>query len=257
MSITFADLRTKAKSLAQNAATTGTVGVQLLLNDPTDYDEAILNALAVFDADRPNQRVLDYTVVTAGFRFVLGGTGTILPVDPDLDAWVDGGSRLTDVWFPFLATDQGAEPMDRNWWRTARIPGPKEVLELLSNTAAVGQVLRLEYIRPHVVHASDPDQTSVATADQRAIITLSASLILLTAAVKAVQNTGNTGLPNDIVDRRNQSDIFRSRAKDMRDIYASQVGIGDADAPAASGFLELDAETSYGAGRLWHPASRH
>ncbi len=256
MSITQADLRTKAKALAQNAATTGATGVQLLLNDPTDYDEAILNALAVFDADRPNQRVVDVTVATAGFRFTLGGVGTVLPAAPSLDAWVDGGSRLTDVWFPFLATDQGAQPLDRNWWRVARIPGPKDVLELLANTAAIGQVLRLEYTRPHVVHATDATQTSILAADQRAIITLSASMILLIAAVKAVQNTGNTGLPNDIVDRRNQSDIYKSRAKDLRDIYTSQVGTDEAGA-AASGFIELDADTSYGAGRLWHPAGRH
>lgn len=257
MSLTAGTLRTKAKQLAQNAAQTGGTGLQLLLTDPGDYDEAILNALAIFDTDKPNRRVVDVTVATAGFRFVLFGAGTVLPADPSLDAWVDGGSQVTDVWFPYLVDAQGGDPLDRNTWRQVRIPGPKDVLELLADQAAVGQVLRLEYSRPHVLSGSDVAGTSIRTSDQRAIITLSASMILLAAATKAVQNTGNTGLPNDVVDRRSQSDIFKSRAKDLRDLYATLVGSGGDDQAAASGFRELDPPTSYGTGRLWHPSSTH
>ncbi len=256
MSITGAALRTKAKQLAQNGTTGGT-GLQLLLTDPGDYDEAILDALRVFDGDRPNKRIVDVVVATAGFRFVLFGAGAVLPAG--LDAWVDGGSRVTDVWFPYDAADQGLEPLDRNSWRQTRIPGPKEALELLADQAAVGQTMRIEYTVPHVLSENDATATSILAADQRAAITLAASLMLTLAAVKAVQNTGNTGLPNDIVDRRTQSDIFSSRAKNLRDIYASLVGGGGAGGSlgAASGFRELDAPTSYGSAPLWHPSNRH
>lgn len=255
MSITRADLRTKAKQLAQNAAT-GPTGIQLLLTDPDDYNEAILDALRLFDTDRANQRVVDITVGTAGFRFVLGGTGTVLP-STGLDAWVDGGSYATDLWFPYSAANQAAEPMDANSWRVNRVPGPKDELELMADRAAVGQVMRIAYVVPHALDETDVAKTSVRVADQRAIITLSAAMILQIAAVKAVQNTGNTMLPNDVVDRRTQADQFKSRAKELRDLYGQMVGAGGAEATAASGFRELDALTSYRSAPLWHPNSTH
>lgn len=256
MSITGIVLRGKAKQLAQNGTTGGT-GVQLLLTDPDDYNEAIADALRVFDGDKPNRRVVDVTVGTAGFRFVVSGTGTVLPTS-GLNAWVDGGSYITDVWFPYDANDQAAEPIDQNLWRQVQIPGDKEVLELLGDRAAVGQVLRLEYTVPHVLSETDAAATSVRAADQRAIITLSASMLLLVAAVKAVQNTGNTGLPNDIVDRRSQSDIYKSRAKDLRDVYASLVGTGGGDSlSGASATKDLDTAMSFRSAPLWHPNSSH
>lgn len=256
MSITGANLRAAARRIAQDSASTSGVGVQLLLNDPADYDEAIANALVAFKNDRPNLRILDLTLGTAGFRFVLSGAGAIMPTS-GINAWVDGGSYLTDVWFPWNAASQGTEPLDRNTWRV--IPTPTgESLELLANTAAIGQLMRLAYAAPHVLSEADATATSIRVADQRAIITLAASFILNQAAIKAVQNTGNTGLPNDVVDRRTQSDIYRSRAKELREVYANLVGRGaDTDLSGASGTIELDALTSYRGGFLWHPNSTH
>lgn len=79
------------------------------------------------------------------------------------------------------------------------------------------------------------------------------SQILLMAAIKAVQNTGNTGLPNDVVDRRSQSDIFNSRAKSLREQYNLLVGkAATADMRPASAIKDLDVDGSSGLGLLWH-----
>jgi hypothetical protein len=76
--------------------------------------------------------------------------------------------------------------------------------------------------------------------------------------VKAIQNTGNTGLPNDVVDRRNQSDIFRSRSKELRDMYRGMIGtLSGPDGPGpASAWTDLDIPIFQGVGALWHPTSR-
>lgn len=95
---------------------------------------------------------------------------------------------------------------------------------------------------------------TVFDADEDALAVLAASLILQEAAVKSAQNTGNSGLPNDIVDRRTQSDIFRSRAKELRETYASMLGLGAnrAELGPASAVRDLDMPERYGLGRLWH-----
>lgn len=95
---------------------------------------------------------------------------------------------------------------------------------------------------------------TVFEADEDALAVLGASLILQEAAVKAAQNTGSSGLPGDIVDRRTQSDIYRSRAKELREVYASMLGLGAtrAELGPASGVRDLDLPERYGLGRLWH-----
>lgn len=241
---------------APNSGVSSGAGVQLLMQDPADYNLAIDQALDIFNRDRPNTRVKDVTVAVAGFRFVLGGTGTVLPTS-GADAWVDGASYLVAVYHPWAVTTQGAEPIDPNLWRVVDDPGGLTVLEFLAVQPAVADVFRLVYVSPHVVAAAAVD-TSIRTGDQKAAIVISASMILQMAAIKAVQNTGNSGLPNDIVDRRSQSDQFRSRAKELREIYNGLVGKGTAaDLQPQSGTKDLDVKAGTRNGFLWHPLSGH
>jgi hypothetical protein len=94
---------------------------------------------------------------------------------------------------------------------------------------------------------------SVENDDEPILALLAASLILQLAAVRTAQNTGTTNLPNDVADRRSQSDIFRSRAKELRDLYNGLVGHGGPDdLPAASAVGDLDTEFSGGGGFLFH-----
>lgn len=260
MAITRTDLRAAAKQLAQDASSTGGTGLKLLLTDPGDYNVAITQALPILGRDRPNTRVKDYTVLAAAFRFVLSGAGAILPADPaaDRDAWVPGASQVQAVWWPYLVTNQGDMPLDVNTWRVVPDPGGKTVLELTGATAAVNDVLRLEYTAPYVLDEADPVKSSVLAGDWEALAMLAASLVLQIAANKLAQNTGNTGLPSDVVDRRSQADIFRSLAKDLRTIYSTLVGHGPAgDLAAASGVRDLDVMPGHPAGFLWHHLNRH
>lgn len=257
MARTRTDLRAAAKQLAQDASVTGGTGLKLLLTDPGDYTLAIIQALPILGRDRPNLRVLDYTVLASAFRFGLSGAGAVLP-SATLDAWVDGASQLVNVWHPYLVTSQGADPLDPNTWRVVTDPGPKTVLELLAQRAAVGDVIRFEYTSPWVLHEDNEANSSVRAGEWEALSILTASLVLQIAANKMAQNTGNTGLPNDVVDRRSQADVFRSLAKDLRTLYSTLVGHGPAaDLTAASGQADLDVLPSHQRGFLWHPLDRH
>jgi hypothetical protein len=258
MSISRDSLMAKGKQLAQSGV--ALAGIQLLLTEPDDYYQAIIQATYQFAIDRPNRRTKDVTLASASFRYVLGGSGTILP-SSGFDAWVKGGSLLEAVYYPFDSTAQGMEGLDENDWRVLDAPAssgalPDEVLELLGSVGAVGKILRLVYRVPHTIDNTDPTLSTVRPADTTALVTLTGAWILMLAANKAVQNTGSTGLPNDVVDRRSQSDIFKTRAKDLFSQYQTLVGSGG-DTPPASGSKDLDVPTSYRGGMLWHPFATH
>jgi hypothetical protein len=253
VSIIQPDLIIAGKAIAQDAGADSATGVKLLLNT-TDYDQAVDQALAIFSKDRPNRRVKDYTVVTAGFRFNLSGGSSILPTS-GLDAWVEGGSAMHQVWWPYVTTNQTLEALDENDWRLTDQPNSITAIEFLQNRPKVGDVIRLVYAVPHSLDASTAASSSPKPGDLKALKVLTASLILVLAANKLMQNTGNTGLPNDVVDRRTQADVARSLAKDLRALYGSLVGQGSSDQVGpASGFLDLDVEPIHGYGSLWHPS---
>lgn len=364
------------KQLAQDGGPGNTsTGVQLLLADPADYNIGILQALRIFQLDRPNYRIVDQVLADNGWRFVLKGSGVLTSlIGPD--AWVDGVSQLQRIWHPWEVTNQGQGPIEDNDWRIVRDPGGVIVLEFLRTTAISGQAVRLEFITKHtlseqpndvaapvapavslanpaapgnvtnglhavvatyltadgqtspspatnivvadqtvngqvtVVIAASPDSgitgvrvfmsdaggagdkklagtlatnggtltinladgslgeaaptsntaggvNTVADGDEDLLTLLVASVFLELAAVKAAQNTGNTGLPNDVVDRRHQSDVFRSRSKELRDMYNTLAGKGGAtDLSGASTTKDMDVATGHTFGWL-NPARRN
>lgn len=359
--------------MAQDAGPgTGPTGVQLLLADPSDYNLAVLQALRIFEADKPNERIVDAVATAGGFRLTLAGAGALAALT-GADAWVDGRSSLSAFWRNWSTASQALDPLDPNTYRVVREPAGKVVLELLDDSTAINEAVRLAFTAPHTlteapntVTASTapgaalaspavpgnitnglhtwaytivtahgettPSPTATATvanntvngqvtvtlpsvldqggtniriwrtvaggagnlklvgalgtgaggtftdnladgslgADapvtntagggntvlaghEEALTVLAGAMILQIAANKAAQNTGNTGLPNDVVDRRSMSDILMSRAKSLREQYNILVGkAGKDDLKGASGVRDLDVQAGSGLGFLWH-----
>lgn len=361
MSVTRAIVRSAAKGLAQDAAPGGVgTGVQLLLNDPVDYNTCIDQALAIFSADIPNRRIVHVTLSGTAYRFILAGDPTLAilrpqaPAQPSLslpgtpgtralsyrivaknaagdsiwsaavqsavgpttlnsiskavltwaavpgassydvygnaplaeqlmgnvsvttftdngsvspsgalgvgglDGWVIEGSEMTAVWLPYIAgvsaglLQQGQVPIDENEWQIIQEPGPLVMLELLHLGSNPGQILRLEFTSPHLLDDNSAAYTTVRSKWIIAFETLVAALLLRIVANRYLQNTGSVGLPNDIVDRRSQSDQASSRAKEFMQVYKDLIGGGDPHG-AASGFKDLDVGTQHNRGSLWHP----
>lgn len=177
-----------------------------------------------------------------------------------LDAWVIDGSDLDTVWLPYYGgtsptgLTQGQTPLDDNGWRVIAEPSSLILLELQDFAGSVGQVLRLEYSTPHVIDENSAAYTSITMKWIEAFQTLVAGLLLRMVANRFLQNTGSTGLPSDVVDRRSQSDQAASRAKEYLATYADLVGGGDKARGASSGFVDLDTTTSHNRGSLWHPS---
>jgi hypothetical protein len=251
VSVTRAQATTAAKSIAQDPGGTA----KLLLADG-DYDSAIDEALEIFRADRPNLRIHDVVIAATGFRYVLGGTGSVLPTS-GLQAWIVGGSQVRDVFLEYDAAIQDQTPIDRNLWLQRFVPpdgnGPIEVLELRGDRAVVGSTMRLEYVRPHVIDASTAAATSILAADVKAFEVLVASKICEMTARRYVQNTGTSTFQSETVDRRTQSDVMASRAKNLREQYAAMVGKPtDGSVKGAGTVRKFDVLTQHRRGRLWH-----
>lgn len=241
-------VRQRAQQLAQDASDQG---VKLLLAYPGDYDQTITQALLIYDRDKPHVRVVDHTVTAEAWRFALTGDTPIAALT-GANAFLEGVSLLREVWAPYVVS-RDAAPLEREAWRIQQDPGGL-VLELLQDVLAAGDVLRLVFTTPHTLTAT---ATTLPTAALDVLALLTASLVLQLAANRAVQNTGSTGLPNDIVDRRSQSDMFRSRAKELRDQYQQLVGTRRGTGPvAASVYRDLDVAPGTALGFLWRNTRR-
>lgn len=97
---------------------------------------------------------------------------------------------------------------------------------------------------------------TIPDTDEAAFTLLSASMILQMAAINAVKNLGNTGLPNDVVDRRTPADIMRTLAKDLATRYGQLVGTTASGIKPASALIDFDLKPSHRLPYLWHGEAR-
>lgn len=249
MSVTSATVKTAARSIAQDPGSSA----KLVLAD-ADYDTAITQAIEEFRSDRPNVRVYHYTVAVAGFRFILAGTGAVLPTS-GADMFVPGASTVLTVFDNYLTTIPDNVAVDQNFWRVTREPAGLTVLTFFNRTLNVGNVLRVEYTAPHVIHATVEASSSILLGDVTAFEVLTAAILCEMAARRYAQNTGTSTFQQDSVDRRSQSDIMASRAKDLRARYGIMVGKGDGDGGedvrGFSATRKMLISSTHGRPRLW------
>lgn len=167
--ISLASVRAAAKRIAQDGPGDGT-GQSLLVTDPDDYTVAVRQALPIFQQDRPNVRVVDVTVASSGFLFPLSGAGAVLDQDEDasLNAWAEDDSLIEAVWWPYAAADQGVQALDANFYRTRRTP-TGEALEFVDTRPATGEIIRLEFTRPHQLTEA-PNTVDAPTAPTLALV---------------------------------------------------------------------------------------
>lgn len=248
MSTTLSALITTAKVIAQDSDTTP------FLRTATDYQQAVRLALRAFGADVANPRIVHHPLTASAYRFVLHGTGALAELT-GLDAWEPGRSALHTVWCPYSSATLGQMPLDPQTWRVLDEPG-LVVLELAAASPATG-ILRLEFARPHVIGDTEAS-TSVRAGDVDALALLVACQILEMYAAGAVQNTGSTGFPSDVVNRQSTSFEAMRRAADLRARYKALVGVqSESELRPASAIVELDVDpASHPYWPLWHHRSR-
>jgi hypothetical protein len=143
-------IRTLGRQMAQDAGPgTGPTGVALLLTDPDDYNLAVAQALRIFTIDKPNRRTVDAVATAGGFRLPVYGSG-VLAALTGANAWVPDFSHLLGFWRNWSVASQGLEPADPNTYRLVDDPAGV-VLELLEDSTAVNEAVRLVFTAPHAL----------------------------------------------------------------------------------------------------------
>lgn len=170
--VCLGSIRAAGKALAQNTPSTGAYGLTLLLNDD-DYTLAVRQARAIYEQQRPNVRVVDVTIATAGARLTLRGTGAAAALT-GADAFAKT-SNLLAVWSPYDATEVGQEANDENSYRIIDEPGGKLVLESLTSSFRVADVARLRFTRPHTLTEAANEVTNPTAAPTVAMNTPAAA----------------------------------------------------------------------------------
>lgn len=181
------------------------------LDDPTDFENSIAQALNAYSKVRPRRVVDD-----------IPGNGTN---DLDLpELWNDDFSTIESIEFPIGTVPETLLCLDD--FKIYRTPdGPK--LRLLNTKPAADDTLRLLFTRLHV-------EESVPQADLEAVADKAASLCCLQIAAASGGNMTST-IAADSVDYKSETDQYRRLSGEFEARYRDHLGIGkDAPVKAAS-----------------------
>lgn len=207
-----------------------------ILTQP-EKDIAIQMAVKYYSRLRAAEKVAD-----------IAGTGVYdytLPTD-----WVDGASTVKQVEYP--AGEQ--QPVylyleDITLYRTAAALK----LRFLKISPAAGKTIRLTYTGLHTVTAGS---ASIPISDEDAVSALAAAYACEALSTHYAKTTEPT-LQADVVDHRSKSQEFAGRAKRLRQIFLSSLGIREENEVApASGTRDWFTDSSWGEDRLLHPRDR-
>ncbi|PKN46764.1 MAG: hypothetical protein CVU59_05040 [Deltaproteobacteria bacterium HGW-Deltaproteobacteria-17] len=180
------------------------------LSDPTDYDDAIAQALKRYSKFRPRLNCAD-----------IPGAGThdiAIPAD-----WEDGLSSIVSAEYP--VGDVPETLLETYQWRLYRTPSGL-VIRLPEHTPDADETVRVLY---SVMH----DEDSIPPVDLESVADLAASICLRMLAAKYV-DTGDPLIAADVVNYRSKSDEARRAADGLEKRCKEHLGIKDGDTvPAA------------------------
>lgn len=202
-----------------------------------EKDIAIQMAVKVYSRLRPQEKVADI----AGD----GGFDYALPAD-----WVDGFSIPKKVEYPAGEQEPKYISMeDISLYRSAAALK----LRFLKFSPATGKTIRLTYSALHIVTAGS---ATIPVSDEDAVGALAAAHACEALSNYYAQTTEPT-LTADVVDHRTKSQEFAGRAKRLRALFLSALGIKEENEVApASGTRDWYIDSSWGENRLLHPRER-
>lgn len=180
------------------------------LVDPTDYDNAIVEALKRYSKHRPRLACTD----------IAGQDG------PDInlpDDWCDGLSTIQGIEYPIGTVPESL--LDARDWRFYRTPTDTYIRFAAVRPAGAEEV-RLLYTILHT-------EASVPAADLEAIANLAASVCCRKLAA-AYGNTSDPTIQADVVNYRSKTDEYRRLADSLEKLYKDHLGLKDSDTTPAA-----------------------
>jgi hypothetical protein len=207
-----------------------------ILSQP-EKDIALQMAVKYYSRVRPREVVSDLAG-NDGFDYDLPST------------WNDGFSFLKQVEYP--AGEQQPVYLHKEDVTLYRNASALK-LRFLRDTPATGKTARVTFTALHTLTASS---ASIPSSDEDAVAALGAAY-----ACEALSNhyakTTEPTLQADVVDHRSKSQEFAGRAKRLRALFLSSLGIKDENEVApASGTRDWFTDSSWGEDRLLHPRDR-
>ncbi len=218
----LADIRQKVISIVRDDATK--------LDNPHDYDRIISAAVNRYSKHRPGTAVADITGD--------GGNDYALP-----SAWVDEFSAIKSIEFPI--GDVPATLLDDDAYTIYQDTSARKI-RLIHDSPSASESFRVTFSIPRT-------ETTVPANEVDAVCSLAASFCLEELANVYAQ-TSDATIGADSVNYRTKSQEFASRAKSLRNLYKSHLGIkADDTVMPASAATDLDVGYPGGSDRLTHP----
>jgi hypothetical protein len=167
----------------------------------------------------------------------------IIEVIAALSRWDAEWSDIkgADIPAPVITLNGDPQTLEQEDFSLYRV-GETQYLYLPNNAPTSSDTIRLNYSSRYTFIGS-PLGTDIPAAHFEAVCSLSAYFVCTWLATKYGQNVDG-GLNADMIDRRNQSDVYASRAAEFLKQYEALLGLGEeaATSPAAE-FADLDRAT--------------
>lgn len=184
-----------------------------------DRFKAIASARREYERVFPLEKVKQLDGAGA-FDFTIDNT--------NFPGFVVGFSSITQVYFPYAATDQQPVRLDVDRYEVRQLPSGW-VFRMRFDTPTAAQKLLVYWTAQHTVSAS---ACTIPASDDDAFADLAASFCFLMLAATYAQVVDGT-IDADSADRRSRVDYYKGLAKVLRESYERKLGLGDEAAQAA------------------------
>lgn len=203
--------------------------------------EAVREALMEYSRDRP--RVVVEDVTGDGGQFYEIGTGEALV------EWDDEFSVVLAIDYPAatVADDDEPEWLEAEDWAVYRV-GTTRYLYFPNHSPSAAETARVWYATVYEFDANN--ETDAPAVNFDAICTLAGGICCEWLAIRYGQH-GDSTIAADVVNHRSKSDIYASRARELRKRYAELLGRGE-DLEAAAFVGDVDMGWAVGRDFLFH-----
>lgn len=186
--------------------------------------EAIGSARAEYENLFPREVVLEITG-TGSFDYQITGTPWA--------AYVDGRSSITQIRYPVVVGDPAPPRVDDEDWVVVRTPTGLFLRFLNGLRPSAAQKFWVYFTAQHTLSGA---ASTVPPADDDALADLAASFACLMLSAYYEQ-TGDSTIQADAVDRPRRTDTYRALAKQYRETYKEKLGL---NVPTRAGFAVAD-----------------
>lgn len=241
--------KTEFRFSAPTALNAGTYYLTIVATGYTYTDGTTEIVLGVDQSGVTNSVYTYNGAVWAAYGTVSAGVVDVIASLPGYDfQW----SRIsgTDIPAPTITLNQIAQPLEAEDFEIAQV-GDTQYLYLPNWQPTSAETVRLWYTGRYVFDGS-PLAVDVPTSHFEAVCTFAAHYVCRWLSIRYGQNI-DSGLTADISDRRSQSDVYASRAKEFLTQYEALLGLGeDANVEPAMVIGDMDRGTYAPTDFLFH-----